>query len=138
MRSRSELLNKLARDRNMTIRGLLNIARAARDHLMLVGTPTAIADEMERWFRAGACDGFNIMPAWFPAPLEDFAANVVLILQERGLFRRDYSGRPCASIRACPAPPTASPKEFPHDRHQLEDRGHPRYRPSANAAPKLP
>lgn len=93
IRSRSELLIRLARSRNLTIRQLLNMVGAARGHLMLVGTAEEVADEIGAWFEAGAADGFNIMPAWFPKPLEDFATKVVPILQSRGLFRKDYQGR---------------------------------------------
>jgi hypothetical protein len=47
---------------------------------------------MESWFRAGACDGFNVMPLYFPGGLDDFAAGVIPILQQRGLFRTEYEG----------------------------------------------
>ena len=51
-----------------------------------------IADTLEAWFRAGAADGFNVMPPFFPGQFDDFAELVVPILQERGLFRADYAG----------------------------------------------
>ncbi len=38
-------------------------------------------------------DGFNIMPPVLPAGLESFVDQVVPILQERGLFRTEYTGR---------------------------------------------
>ena len=60
---------------------------------MLVASPTQIADTLEQWLRAGAADGFNVMPPWFMEGFDDFVDLVVPILQERGLFRRDYAGR---------------------------------------------
>ncbi len=37
-----------------------------RGHVLTIGTPSQVADEMEHWFKDGACDGFNVMPAWLP------------------------------------------------------------------------
>ncbi len=57
-----------------------------------MGTPEQIADDIERWFRAGAADGFNLMPDVLPGGLQDFVDEVVPILQRRGLFRTEYEG----------------------------------------------
>ncbi len=66
--------------------------RGGGAHRELVGTPEQIADDIERWFRAGAADGFNLMPDVLPGGLQDFVDGVVPILQQRGLFRGDYEG----------------------------------------------
>ncbi len=66
---------------------------AAKPRGLLVGTAQTIADELEDWFTAGACDGFIIWPTVFPAMFEDFGRYVVPELQRRGLFRREYQGR---------------------------------------------
>jgi alkanesulfonate monooxygenase SsuD/methylene tetrahydromethanopterin reductase-like flavin-dependent oxidoreductase (luciferase family) len=58
-----------------------------------IGTPTDIADVMQEWFEAAACDGFNITPATLPGGGEDFVEMVVPDLRRRGLFRTDYEGR---------------------------------------------
>jgi FMN-dependent oxidoreductase (nitrilotriacetate monooxygenase family) len=92
LRSRAELLTELAKREKLTIRQLALRVAAGRGHHMLVGTPVEIADRMQQWFEAGAADGFNVMPPFFPQGLEDFTRLVVPILQERGLFRLDYSG----------------------------------------------
>ncbi|PZW50921.1 FMN-dependent oxidoreductase (nitrilotriacetate monooxygenase family) [Humitalea rosea] len=81
-----------AKRENMTWRDLLNLTGAARGHWVICGTPVAIADTLEEWFRAEAADGFNILPPYFPGGFDDFVDQVVPILQERGLFRRDYTG----------------------------------------------
>ena len=57
-----------------------------------IGTATDIADAMQEWFEAAACDGFNITPATLPGGGEDFVAFVVPELQRRGLFRTEYEG----------------------------------------------
>jgi FMN-dependent oxidoreductase (nitrilotriacetate monooxygenase family) len=58
-----------------------------------IGTPSDIADVMQEWFEAAACDGFNITPATLPGGGEDFVEMVVPELQRRGLFRTEYEGR---------------------------------------------
>jgi FMN-dependent oxidoreductase (nitrilotriacetate monooxygenase family) len=60
-------------------------------HRIAVGSPEDVADTIEEWFRAGAADGFNLMPDVFPSGLEDFVDHVVPILRDRGLFRREYA-----------------------------------------------
>ncbi len=82
----------LARRDKLTVRQLLRALGGGVGHRIVVGTPEAIADDIEAWFRAGAADGFNLMPDVLPAGLETFVDAVVPLLQRRGLFRRDYSG----------------------------------------------
>lgn len=88
--SRSALLIKLARARNLTLRQLYHLCASARGHQIVVGTAEQVAQHMIDWVRAGAADGFNIMPAYFPGGLEEFLNEVVPILQARGEFRREY------------------------------------------------
>jgi FMN-dependent oxidoreductase (nitrilotriacetate monooxygenase family) len=66
---------------------------AAKPRQLLVGTPASIADQLEDWFTAGACDGFIVWPTVFPRMFEDVCRMVVPELQRRGLFRREYAGR---------------------------------------------
>ena len=47
---------------------------------------------IEDWFNDGAADGFNIMPPLLPVQLDAFSAEVIPILQRRGLFRTEYAG----------------------------------------------
>ena len=82
----------LARRDRLTVRQLLRALGGGVGHRIVVGTPEAIADDIEAWFRAGAADGFNLMPDVLPDGLETFVDAVVPILQRRGLFRRDYAG----------------------------------------------
>ncbi|MCJ2013640.1 LLM class flavin-dependent oxidoreductase [Methylobacterium sp. J-076] len=82
----------LARRDRLTVRQLLRALGGGVGHRIVVGTPEAIADDIEAWFRAGAADGFNLMPDVLPDGLETFVDAVVPILQRRGLFRHDYAG----------------------------------------------
>jgi alkanesulfonate monooxygenase len=91
-RGRQQLLIDLARRESLTIRQLYQRS-SAFGHRELVGTPESIADVLEDLFRDEAADGFNILPPYLPGGLEDFVDQVVPILQQRGLFRREYQGR---------------------------------------------
>ncbi len=51
-----------------------------------------VADKMEEWFAAKACDGFMIQDTFVPGGFEDFTRLVIPELQARGLFRKDYEG----------------------------------------------
>ncbi|NTA83756.1 LLM class flavin-dependent oxidoreductase [Agrobacterium tumefaciens] len=91
-RSRRQLLVDAARAEGLTIRQLYLRVVPARGHRIAVGTATDIADELEAWFTDGAADGFNIMPASYPAGLVSFVDLVIPELQRRGLFRTQYEG----------------------------------------------
>jgi len=96
-RSRTEVIIGLVRRETPTLRQLLGYLAGARGHFVTAGTPEQIADLIEDWFRDGAADGFNLMPPILPAMLEVFIAEVVPLLQKRGLFRTRYAG---ATLRA--------------------------------------
>ncbi len=81
-----------ARAEGMTLRDLYNLNAAARGHWVLCVSPVTIADTLQHWFEERAGDGFNVMPPWFHDAFDDFVDEVVPILQERGLFRREYEG----------------------------------------------
>ena len=81
----------LAAREGLTVRQLAQRG-AGYGGLTMVGTPTMIADQMEAWLAADACDGFNVMFPFLPAGLDDFVDKVVPELQRRGLFRREYEG----------------------------------------------
>jgi alkanesulfonate monooxygenase len=92
MQSRQALFIDLARRENLTIRQLYLKVAGARGHHTVIGTPKTIADTLEEWFVGQAADGFNIMPPFLPEGLDDFVDGVVPLLQQRGLFREEYSG----------------------------------------------
>jgi len=82
-----------ARRRGLTVREVLRELGGGTGHRLFVGTPEALADDMERWLYAGAADGFNLMPDVFPDGLDILVDEVVPILRRKGIFRREYSGR---------------------------------------------
>jgi FMN-dependent oxidoreductase (nitrilotriacetate monooxygenase family) len=91
-RSRAEVILNLVRRDQPTLRQLLGYLAGARGHFVATGTPEQIADLIEDWFTDGAADGFNIMPPLLPAQLDVLGAEVIPILQRRGLFRTEYTG----------------------------------------------
>lgn len=93
MQGHARVLQSVARRYNMTIRQLRDYAAVSSGHRVLIGTPTQVADDLEAWFTSGACDGFAIMTPYSPQPFERFVDQVVPILMERGLFRKEYSGK---------------------------------------------
>jgi alkanesulfonate monooxygenase SsuD/methylene tetrahydromethanopterin reductase-like flavin-dependent oxidoreductase (luciferase family) len=56
------------------------------------GSATTIADTLQSWFENGACDGFMLSFATLSDGLAKFVNDVVPKLQDRGVFRREYSG----------------------------------------------
>jgi alkanesulfonate monooxygenase SsuD/methylene tetrahydromethanopterin reductase-like flavin-dependent oxidoreductase (luciferase family) len=92
-RSRTEVILSLVRREKPTLRQLLANLAGARGHFTFAGTPEQVADIIEDWFTDGAADGFNIMPPLLPAMLDVFSAEVIPILQKRGLFRTAYAGK---------------------------------------------
>jgi FMN-dependent oxidoreductase (nitrilotriacetate monooxygenase family) len=93
-----------ARREGLTLRELYNLVAAARGHWVLCGSPETIADTLQHWFEARAADGFNVMPPYFPEGFDDFVDGVVPILQERGLFRREYDGETLRDHLGLPRP----------------------------------
>ena len=57
---------------------------------VVIGTPTQVADELERWVDDGGVDGFNLIPVIQPGTLEDFVDLVVPELQQRGRMPTSY------------------------------------------------
>jgi FMN-dependent oxidoreductase (nitrilotriacetate monooxygenase family) len=91
-RSRTEVILGVVRRERPTLRQLLGMLAGARGHFTYAGTPEQVADLIEDWFTDGAADGFNIMPPLLPTMLDVFSAEVIPILQRRGLFRTAYEG----------------------------------------------
>ncbi|MEE4546419.1 LLM class flavin-dependent oxidoreductase [Streptomyces sp. V4-01] len=103
-KSRFTLIVELARRERLTVRQLIGRLGGGRGHRTFAGTAEQVADTIEHWYDAGAADGFNIMPAVLPSGLELFVDRVVPILQERGLFRNEYTGRTLREHYGLPRP----------------------------------
>ncbi|OZC90432.1 LLM class flavin-dependent oxidoreductase [Rhodococcus sp. 06-412-2C] len=87
---RYETILRIVEKDGPTVRELLGTLAAGGGHATMIGTPESIADEMESWIGRGA-DGFNLMCPRYPDSLTDFVDQVVPILQQRSLFRADYT-----------------------------------------------
>jgi FMN-dependent oxidoreductase (nitrilotriacetate monooxygenase family) len=106
-RSRTEVILSLVRRENPTLRQLLGTLAGARGHFTFAGTPEQVADLIEDWFTDGAADGFNIMPPLLPPMLDVFSAEVIPLLQRRGLFRTAYAGTTLREHYGLPWPASA-------------------------------
>lgn len=62
-------------------------------HPVIVGSGVEAADHMQAWFEAGAADGFWISPDVNVDGIDSFVDEVVPILQERGLFHKEYESK---------------------------------------------
>jgi FMN-dependent oxidoreductase (nitrilotriacetate monooxygenase family) len=90
-KSQRERIIAVARAEKLSIRELAQRAGSFAG-LAFVGTPTSIADEMERWLEEDASDGFNLMFPWLPGGLDDVVDLLIPELQRRNLFRTEYAG----------------------------------------------
>ncbi len=90
--SRQKLFYEVALAEKLTVRQLVARMSAARGHLVLVGTPVEVVDELQAWFEDGAADGFNILAPTFPQGFDDIIELVLPELRRRGLFRTEYEG----------------------------------------------
>ncbi|MCX4678259.1 NtaA/DmoA family FMN-dependent monooxygenase [Streptomyces sp. NBC_01433] len=57
-----------------------------------IGSPRSVAAELAAFVAGGAADGFILVPHLTPGGLDDFVDRVVPLLQERGVFRSEYTG----------------------------------------------
>jgi FMN-dependent oxidoreductase (nitrilotriacetate monooxygenase family) len=101
-----------ARKANLTLRDIYNQIAVARGYLVACGDAAAVADVMEEWFVDRACDGFILVPSYFPAAFDEFIDLVVPELQRRGIFRREYSGYTLREHLGLPVPPNRYSKRI--------------------------
>jgi alkanesulfonate monooxygenase SsuD/methylene tetrahydromethanopterin reductase-like flavin-dependent oxidoreductase (luciferase family) len=94
--------------KNPTVREFIDISRRGRMYNPIVGGPKEVADRLEEWFTAPACDGFVVSASHAPGAYEDFVTFVVPELQRRGLFRKDYSGVTLRENLGVPVPEVAA------------------------------
>jgi FMN-dependent oxidoreductase (nitrilotriacetate monooxygenase family) len=102
--TRQQIMIETARRENLSIRQIGRRFAESLGHNLVWGTPAQVADIMEEWFSQGACDGFCILPPYFPRGVDDFTGLVVPELQRRGLFRTEYEGRTLRENLGLPAP----------------------------------
>ncbi|CAB4916370.1 unannotated protein [freshwater metagenome] len=61
-------------------------------HPVVTGTAEDVADHMEQWFDAEACDGFSLAIDVYHDGIDAFVDGVVPLLQQRGIYHQDYAG----------------------------------------------
>jgi FMN-dependent oxidoreductase (nitrilotriacetate monooxygenase family) len=76
-----------AEEKNLSIRDLI-IEVTQRE--TFTGTPSQIAESVNRSVQDNACDGFILVPYLIPEGLDEFTEKVIPLLQERGVFRAEY------------------------------------------------
>lgn len=103
--SRYKIFADLTLNDGWTLRELVKLTGRSDGHWSVTGSPEQIADQMTERFLADACDGYVVMPAYHPEGSDLFFSAVVPILQERGLFRREYEGTTLRSHLGLDIPP---------------------------------
>lgn len=79
----------IAEEKKLSIRELV-IEVTARQQF--VGTPSTVASTIDEYVQSDAADGFVLVPHLTPTGLDEFVEKVVPLLQEKGVFRTEYSG----------------------------------------------
>lgn len=79
----------IAEEKKLSIRELV-IEVTARQQF--VGTARQVAESIDEYVQSDAADGFVLVPHLTPGGLDAFVDDVVPHLQERGVFRTDYTG----------------------------------------------
>ena len=80
---------EVAEAKNLSIRDLV-VEVSGRQ--TFVGAPSTVAEAINTYVQEDASDGFILVPHVTPGGLDPFADKVVPLLQERGVFRTEYSG----------------------------------------------
>jgi FMN-dependent oxidoreductase (nitrilotriacetate monooxygenase family) len=78
-----------ARDGGLTFRQTARRFSTLPGGLHVTGTPEALADVIDAWWRAGAADGFTLQPLRLPLDEQLFVDHVVPLLRHRGVLRID-------------------------------------------------
>ncbi|MGI5177199.1 NtaA/DmoA family FMN-dependent monooxygenase [Dactylosporangium sp. CA-152071] len=78
----------LAEEKGLGIRDLI-IEVTGRQ--TFIGTPSTVAATIDEFVQSDAADGFILVPHLVPGGLDEFVDGVVPLLQERGVFRTDYT-----------------------------------------------
>lgn len=76
---------------NATLRQMAE-NQASNSLVKFVGDPVQVADQLDAWFQADACDGFAIVPTDDPGSFEDFGRLVIPELRRRRLVNDNEGG----------------------------------------------
>jgi FMN-dependent oxidoreductase (nitrilotriacetate monooxygenase family) len=95
--------------KNPTVRDFITVSGrgTVKEHTMFCGSPKQVADQMEEWFAAPACDGFVLAATHMPGYYDDVVRLLVPELQRRGLFQKEYAGLTLRDNLGLPIPRAA-------------------------------
>ncbi|MFB7905531.1 LLM class flavin-dependent oxidoreductase [Kitasatospora sp. NPDC056076] len=91
----------LAAEKNLTSRELV-IEVTGRQSF--IGSPATVAGQIDHFVQNDAADGYILVPHLTPGGLDEFVDRVVPLLQERGVFRTDYTGPTLRDHLGLPVP----------------------------------
>jgi FMN-dependent oxidoreductase (nitrilotriacetate monooxygenase family) len=100
-RGAAERIKRVAKDERLSLRQ--TAWRFAARPSPFAGSPVTVANEIERWFREDAADGFNFRVST-PASFTVFLEQVVPLLRKRGLFRSEYEAATLRGHLGLPVP----------------------------------
>ena len=101
---RQRLLIGMARKDGLTLRQAARRFAEGQAHQLVCGSAATVADVMQDWFEQGACDGFCVMPIYYPRGIRDIVDLLIPELRRRGLFRTEYEGRTLRDNLGLPRP----------------------------------
>jgi long-chain alkane monooxygenase len=94
MRSLVEAITTRSPDRRWTVRDLVHFGQVGGRGAFIVGSPRAVADELQAWVRGSDVDGFNLTRIVVPDSLEAVVDLLVPELQSRGVLKTEYASGP--------------------------------------------
>ncbi|MFI2611404.1 LLM class flavin-dependent oxidoreductase [Kitasatospora sp. NPDC018619] len=97
----AERWRAVAAEKNLTSRELV-IELTGRQSF--IGSPATVAAQIDHFVQSDAADGFILIPHLTPGGLDGFVDRVVPLLQERGVFRTDYTGPTLRDHLGLPVP----------------------------------
>ena len=98
---------ELTRRTGLSVAALGQQYGAGRTAGGFTGTASDVADRMQEWQDADACDGFMLQIPYFPGGLERVVHLLVPELQRRGLFQKEYRGNTLRDNLGLPMPRAA-------------------------------
>lgn len=101
---RQKLLLDMVRKENLTLGQAARRFAEGQAHHLVCGSAATVADVMQAWFEQGVCDGFCVMPIYYPRGITDIVDTLIPELQRRGLFRTEYEGRTLRDNLGLPRP----------------------------------
>lgn len=101
-RTHAEKIKKLAKDNDFTLRQVVEHTINSR-RSPFTGSPLTVANEIQRWFEAGAFDGINLTVT-VPSEFARFIDEVLPILRERGVARTEYEATTLRGNLGLPVP----------------------------------